>query len=762
MRKLKLYNSDKTKYIDLQERENFASNWQGLGLDYDLSFKATDSGEYLDSMKIATKDIKADIHFPSYTAYEKFRAFVLANGKNPLVLEYETPNIQTAREITLKNEDIIVKASDDEYFVHVPLLEKYFLKSETVPFKQMETIEEIIGNKYAEVRLLTGNTIPVLTESETQIAKFEINSELKNSLYQDDNGVWRIDEKVGYIEFTGNEPWARYFSDSIEYSCLGFRLSIPDIQYYNDSINVICNKFQYDYGMWIRDVEGISGHRTSTNIYLNINKNRLVGYDFEMSDSQKIGLFKNWLQSLKGAGNPVWIKYEFAVPKMGRLAEVAKYLSVENPRIFVGDFLVEIKWKLQEKIETATEEYLWRMIKPADTEFATYVATGQTRTSYEWESLLIPGVLTWAPTKPDGEWKATGEYQYENEYRRYNITWNDTDPLHTEWGLETPEKNGEDYRWVNTGETRTVYDSQTTIAQFHETFRSRGTVCDELTIIEGEYKKIERISADNEYLSTEIIKEVEYSGGLSLYPGAQLWGEDENNLIAMLELQYKAWNHSDIILKINYPTFTISGDDLILFFKSSDLDGLSGDDIVDKVRNYLTIHRTQATILLATYITDLDIRRRDVFLKTLSKGEKNIYHALQSELIFRPVGAWYRDRVYDLANGVKTEIVARGDNTAINLTITAADFRYFSAKILDENDTLLATVMFPTLEILDGKEFALDSVNKKITLDGYSVYHTADLSGDTFLILPAAGKYFLLVEGIGEGAEIIATVREWV
>ena len=105
MRKLKLYNHDKSQVIDLNSRYNLATNWQGLGLDYNLIFAETNDGSYLENTKISNKDIKCTIIFGlifnAYKSYNSFRSVIIVNNNN-LILEYNDGYKTICRDVSVK------------------------------------------------------------------------------------------------------------------------------------------------------------------------------------------------------------------------------------------------------------------------------------------------------------------------------------------------------------------------------------------------------------------------------------------------------------------------------------------------------------------------------------------------------------------------------------------------------------------------------------------------------------------------------------
>jgi len=106
MRKLKLWNRDKTQIINLNARENLATNWQGLGLDYNLTFAETNEGGYLENKKISNKDIKCTIIFGlNSNAYQNYNSFndVIRNSNNNLILEYNDGIKTLYRDVSVRS-----------------------------------------------------------------------------------------------------------------------------------------------------------------------------------------------------------------------------------------------------------------------------------------------------------------------------------------------------------------------------------------------------------------------------------------------------------------------------------------------------------------------------------------------------------------------------------------------------------------------------------------------------------------------------------
>lgn len=89
MRKFKLWNRDKSSYIDLNNQNHFATDWQGLGLGYDLTFSESDNGRYVNNQTISQKDITATLVFTgnAYANYDIIRQFILKNNGR-CILEY--------------------------------------------------------------------------------------------------------------------------------------------------------------------------------------------------------------------------------------------------------------------------------------------------------------------------------------------------------------------------------------------------------------------------------------------------------------------------------------------------------------------------------------------------------------------------------------------------------------------------------------------------------------------------------------------------
>ncbi len=96
MRKFKLWNRDKSSYIDLNNRNHFATDWQGLGLGYDLTFSETETGKYVNNQTISRKEITAKLICTgnAYANYDIVRQFVLKNNGR-CVLEYEFESADT-------------------------------------------------------------------------------------------------------------------------------------------------------------------------------------------------------------------------------------------------------------------------------------------------------------------------------------------------------------------------------------------------------------------------------------------------------------------------------------------------------------------------------------------------------------------------------------------------------------------------------------------------------------------------------------------
>lgn len=171
-------------------------------------------------------------------------------------------------------------------------------------------------NTKARLDYVKGKSQVKLSETDKEIVSRKVSETLKNELIQDENGEWRIVENVGKVAFNGTENWFT-FNDYLDKNTIDFSLrinvniSINRLHAKSNYFENIINYITYD----IRDVD-IEGFYISTNGYyirLRILKAQLVGYSDLLTNTEKVNLFKQWLQVKANEGNPLTVWYELAV-----------------------------------------------------------------------------------------------------------------------------------------------------------------------------------------------------------------------------------------------------------------------------------------------------------------------------------------------------------------------------------------------------------------------------------------------------------------
>lgn len=89
MRKLKLYNFDKTSSLDLNDKKYLVDEITGFGTGY----KLVGEDKLIHDIELEFEPITLRINFGinknAYNCYNEFMNFIISNGKNKLILEYD-------------------------------------------------------------------------------------------------------------------------------------------------------------------------------------------------------------------------------------------------------------------------------------------------------------------------------------------------------------------------------------------------------------------------------------------------------------------------------------------------------------------------------------------------------------------------------------------------------------------------------------------------------------------------------------------------
>lgn len=171
---------------------------------------------------------------------------------------------------------------------------------------------------------------------------------------------------------------------------------------------------------------------------------------------------------------------------------------------------------------------------------------------------------------------------------------------------------------------------------------------------------------------------------------------------------------------------------------------------------------------------------RDVYVKKLSRTEKNEFRIIQSDLILAPITPWYREKTYSIPFNQKFYLNSYSKKAPIKLVIQSNSLS--NLKIYLEDDERDRTVHFRSLVDLSPITFNFNGNTEKIVIDSFyqkmywlhndfddgdrpivesiNLYGRHNLNHQSFLIMPEPLSYSLAITGTGNGT-ITATVREW-
>lgn len=187
------------------------------------------------------------------------------------------------------NQGLPVEISN--YSQEIPIYNGYFM-----PYRTKARLNYVKGKSQLK-----------FSETDEEILSWEVSETLKNELIQDENGEWRIQENVGRIVFDGSEIYAL---DQILDNTL--RFGMPFVG--NISNQGRCNIFEYGQKNYnFEQIFYYSSVEYGSKFVIVINKSRLNGYSDELTNIEKINLFRQWLQDRYNEGNPLTVWYELAV-----------------------------------------------------------------------------------------------------------------------------------------------------------------------------------------------------------------------------------------------------------------------------------------------------------------------------------------------------------------------------------------------------------------------------------------------------------------
>ena len=103
MRKLKLYNYNKSSFIDFNDKKYLVTDISGLGTKYDLiKFEKT-----VHDLEYNFENISLTINFGidsnAYNDYKRFLDFIISNGKNRFILGYDYGTNERFADVYLLN-----------------------------------------------------------------------------------------------------------------------------------------------------------------------------------------------------------------------------------------------------------------------------------------------------------------------------------------------------------------------------------------------------------------------------------------------------------------------------------------------------------------------------------------------------------------------------------------------------------------------------------------------------------------------------------
>ena len=703
MRQLKLWNYNKTEYVDLNDERFFATDLKGLGLEYDLAFNESTNGSYLDNLKVKDNDITAKIIFANYKAYDDFRAFVLRNGKQPFILEYTTEKITTTHRIELSQEDIDIDELDDEYFIRVKnVVQKYGLKRDTVKYTTNAMYPELTKDKYAEIVLLEGKTVE--QDGELLSVKNPVIESVGRNLFDE--------------EFARNHD--NYGDLQNSYRHIKLQLKPNTVYYYN-----VISESGYDF--------------KGSDIYY------IIHNEFPANNyGWKILIHSDW--SSPGSGT--------ITTDSSGILYVGLLFSSQEKLDFIFD---KVKIMLNEGYEPLPYE----PYRSTELQFNGIY--------HKWDKIINDGGVYYDEigSLKVNMWEYDDITTYDNNAFEnvYRFIFNDF------VSNLSINKNYDGY--INKFELKEFYGDERG-ARFHPSLPDFEVFIEKSLIQEiMQRDKVLYSTAFKTYLqenniqgvfqlATPTRKPTTYEGGIELFPNSNLFVTDDNNLLDTVELKYKPWNWSNVITKTNLRKYTVGGNDLVIYLPKSYVEHLDGETDEEKIQKYFADKYVE--MLLANYIIDNEPIYRDVYISRLSKSELNMYGILESELVMRPQGAWYRLVELYQEHILEDDVIAKFEikNNSIDLLPVNVRIEFINiGMVYDIYITSTDTIFKIDGHKIDPGILFIDSYNQKIYLNGLNAYDLLDKNGDSFILVPP-GKHELWVELGGDviSVRVLVTYRQ--
>lgn len=151
-----------------------------------------------------------------------------------------------------------------------------------------------------------------------------------------DNSKWFYEKNVEKVILNGSENWIWYGSNVLE-NCITFSFTIGITHLGGSGGSIISGATIASHtfinaSYWERDQE-VYNFRNNGNIYFNIKKSRLVGYEDSWTSTEKVNAFKQWLQA-----NPITVYYQLNEPQLTRIDDWnSQYLAYNYGREEIVD-----------------------------------------------------------------------------------------------------------------------------------------------------------------------------------------------------------------------------------------------------------------------------------------------------------------------------------------------------------------------------------------------------------------------------------------
>lgn len=287
----------------------------------------------------------------SYSPYGQGSVEVNVRNKNLLNIEDNTYN-SNGMQTTVKNGEINIKGTITETYFYLIKDTKCFIKkgiytlslsrafgfqiefcvkylngtSETFKFmnaknKQIELTDNVISYNisfsYIEKGISLSYDITIQLEhgsTATDYAQYEEQTyimPIQEEMLEDDYIDFENEEEVHVWRkhaFTGEETWEVGTIKDVT------QVFLWEINSLTPAISWICNSFTNKQDG--KDVEKIAlTYRVNIETYIAINKSRLEGFSDDLTDTEKVTLFKAWLKEQYNAGTPVIVYYKLAKTK---------------------------------------------------------------------------------------------------------------------------------------------------------------------------------------------------------------------------------------------------------------------------------------------------------------------------------------------------------------------------------------------------------------------------------------------------------------